>query len=199
MVGPALGSLLIPYNSWLPWMVGETFSLLNIFTSFMLPNTKPELVAEESSTYIGSAETETGDGGAPPESGQRLGVKTSFTSILRFFKSVKQFIGQNRQVLLLLSIAFLGQLGSDSLLILILLYISKRYHWSFAKVRASFLLTEILQNYLTMFFTGRLSMVSGSRNTTCSATPNPTLGQSRLIDPLQTLGKSCRSLHCACQ
>ena len=137
MVGPSLGSLLTRYNSWLPWMIGESLSFLNIFMSLLLPNTTLKLVSDDSSAHVSSTETERiGGEGSPPKSGPCLRIETSLASTLRFLSNAKQFVSKNQQVLLLLSIAFLGQLGSDSLLTIILLYISKRYHWSFAKVRA---------------------------------------------------------------
>lgn len=192
MVGPSLGSLLTRYNPWLPWMMGESLSFLNILTSLLLPNTTPELVSDNSSAHASSTETEGAGEGAQPKSGPHLRIETILASTLRFLSNAKQFVGKKQQVLLLLSIALMGQLGSDSLLTMILLYISKRYHWSFANVSDPTFLKEIFHHSLTLPFEGWPFIVSGSWNTACSAADNTTFGQSHSVISLQTLCRSCR-------
>ena len=126
IISPSLSSFMMGYNVWLPWILGLTCILGSACVSLAVPNTaKQEILTEASSTSPGI----NGD-----VQGSNKNFKARLTTARRAVQHATNLIFANGQVLLLLAILLIGQLGLDSLLNIMLLYISKRYDWTFAEV-----------------------------------------------------------------
>jgi MFS family permease len=112
-LGYAAAGASMKVNVWLPWGIGLVSMLLAVGCAILLPGNKVQGVPK-----------------ADDIGGKGVGV----ASAMRFLKRVKGLLTDNRQVMIILILVFLCQLGFDSVPLMMSVYISKRFHWSFANV-----------------------------------------------------------------
>jgi len=131
-------SLLMGFNVWLPWCLGILTLLAAAATASIIPNMPKEQTDSEIPRLAIRS-------GISHHAANAIGfvlpkVERNNTVRVRIEVAVKNLIAGvyivlgNKQLMLLLWAAYLAQLGEDSLAMILLLYISKRFAWSFAKV-----------------------------------------------------------------
>lgn len=121
----------MPYSLWLPWILGESLYYGSIGLTFLLPNTTAQ-------TSSGAEPQESYDEGDDNTvRGKKLTVKERLTTTLHMARSSAAIVFTNGQVLLLLGMTLLGILGQESLFLMLLQYITKRYQWDYAEVSRS--------------------------------------------------------------
>ena len=132
IVGPTTASLLMAYNVWLPWVLGEVLTFVAVLLTLLLPNRK-----DERDPKIGLND----DHGTMVHDDSTVAVKHTGISMtervvaaLQRLRTIRTLLTANAQVLLLLIMTGLSNLGNESLALLLLLYVPERYHWTFAKV-----------------------------------------------------------------
>ncbi|KAL6709005.1 hypothetical protein ACN47E_002132 [Coniothyrium glycines] len=118
ILGYAASGLLMKVADFLPWAVGLCSLILGTFTAAMIANTTTTENAKSLDTI------------ADPE------IRT-LRSMVGPIRGVATLLVGNKQVLAMLVLVFLCQLGFDSVPTMLAIYISKRYGWTFAD--ASFL------------------------------------------------------------
>ncbi|KAH8904656.1 hypothetical protein BR93DRAFT_882495 [Coniochaeta sp. PMI_546] len=121
LLGPALASATMSILLWLPFYIGIILLLASIFTVSMLPSHKTSLsVLDDSRPLLSSPLLKAQD--HPP----------LMTSISNRFMTIRLIlITHPRNFTLLLASFFLTSLASSDTKLLVQ-YISKRYHWTFA-------------------------------------------------------------------
>jgi len=157
ILAPISASYLLGYSVWLPWVLGELLIFVSISLTLLLPNRKDE---PDSEVYCNDAirihARENGDLGAMHKG---VSIKERIFASIQNLKSAAGFLAANVQVLLLIFMAVLSQLGNDSLALLLLIYVPERYHWSFAKAGYLWSLGAGVQLLLLIFllpFTGHV-------------------------------------------
>ena len=117
ILGYAASGIMMRANNYLPWAVGLISLVLGTITAGMIPNTTVE------------AEDKSADG--DPIVG---GLKQKLRSLADALKSIASLLIGNKQVLGMLILVFLCQMGFDAGPTMLTIYISKRYGWAFADV-----------------------------------------------------------------
>ncbi|KAF2439455.1 MFS general substrate transporter [Karstenula rhodostoma CBS 690.94] len=120
IVGYASSGLMMRVDAYLPWAVGLVSLVLGTVAAAMIPNQTVEAAGKP-------ADAGEGDAGW----GERL-RKTAAA-----LKDVAALLLGNRQVVAMLVLVFLCQLGFDAGPLMLAIYVSKRFGWSFSD--ASFL------------------------------------------------------------
>ena len=118
ILGYATSGLMMRVNDFLPWAVGLISLVLCTITAAMIPNTTVEVAKP----------------GDDSESSGGLGQK--LRSAMKALKSISSLLIGNKQVLGMLILVFLCQLGFDAGPLMLAIYVSKRYGWTFSDVRA---------------------------------------------------------------
>ncbi|MCJ1400139.1 hypothetical protein MMC11_003343 [Xylographa trunciseda] len=157
IIAPFSASFLMGFNVWLPWVLGELLIFASIPLTLLLPNHKDEPNSEDEFNDAGTFHTRENDDLAAWHKGVSL-KERAFAS-LQNLRSASSFLGANFQILLLILMAVLSQFGSDSLALLLLIYIPERYHWSFAEAGYLWSLGSGVQLFLLLFllpFTGHV-------------------------------------------
>jgi MFS family permease len=121
-LGYAAAGASMKVNVWLPWGIGLLSMLLSAGCAMLLPENKVQDV---------------------PKMDDVGGWGIGFGSAMQFLKRVKGLLTDNRKVMVILILVFLCQLGFDAVPLMMSVYISKRFHWSFANVCLSQLNTRV--------------------------------------------------------
>ena len=122
-------------NAWLPWIIGEACLFAGFSVSLILQHTTKQ-TAEQRSALAKNKENDSDISSGT----EGTNTKKRMIAGMKAMRSIGIIITHNTQVLLLLSLAFICEIGDESLPLMVLLYISKRFGWSFAKVTSSSLL-----------------------------------------------------------
>ena len=130
IVGPTVGSLLMGYNPFLPWFVAEILLVMGILLVLLLPKDLGKQLPTPPPSPGNDAHGEDGTINGKHDTS----VKGRFASTLEALKPILRIITANRQLLLLFAMSLFSQVGNDSLLLVLLLVVSNRYGWSFARV-----------------------------------------------------------------
>ncbi|KAF3044822.1 hypothetical protein E8E12_010935 [Didymella heteroderae] len=117
ILGYAAGGVLMKINEFLPWAIGIATLIMGTATAALIPRT----IVQESKNVDDDIRTGS------------WSVRSSLEAIV---KMTSQLVG-NKQVLAMLVLVFVCQLGFDSVPMMLAIYISKRFGWSFSN--ASFL------------------------------------------------------------
>ncbi|KAL1610186.1 hypothetical protein SLS60_001851 [Paraconiothyrium brasiliense] len=120
IVGYATSGLMMRVNDYLPWAVGLVSLVLGTATATMIPNQTVESTSKPADT-----------GGA--SAGWSLRVQNAAEAL----KDVAKLLLGNKQVVAMLVLVFLCQLGFDAGPLMLAIYVSKRFGWTFSD--ASFL------------------------------------------------------------
>lgn len=119
ILGYAASGLMMRVNDYFPWAVGLVSLVLGTVTAAMIPNR--------------TVETD----GKPPDDGLMAGgLMQKARSLIESLKSIASLLIGNKQVLGMLILVFLCQMGFDAGPTMLTIYISKRYGWAFADVSA---------------------------------------------------------------
>ncbi|KAK7183939.1 hypothetical protein DPSP01_011737 [Paraphaeosphaeria sporulosa] len=120
IVGYATSGLMMRVNDYLPWAVGLGSLVLGTVAAAMIPNQ----TVEAGRKPVGS-------------SGRDAGWKAKIRRTAKALKDVATLLLGNKQVVAMLGLVFLCQLGFDAGPLMLAIYVSKRFGWSFSD--ASFL------------------------------------------------------------
>lgn len=140
ILGYAAGGFLMKTNEFLPWAVGLTTLLLGTATAAVIPSTTVQ-------------ETKSVDDGD-------VAGSWSLRSLLVATENITTLLLGNKQVLAMLVLVFVCQLGFDSVPMMLAIYVSKRFGWSFSNVSVStdhfYIVLLILEqaSFLTSFEMG---------------------------------------------
>jgi MFS family permease len=122
-LGFATSGLTMKVNSWLPWAIGLGNLCLATATARIIPRT----TAQDQDQNQGNGNDS--DCNAFTDT---LGMRI-IASAKALWHTAKMLVC-NKQVAIMLFIVFLCQLGFDSVPLMMAIYVSKRFHWSFADV-----------------------------------------------------------------
>ena len=114
ILGYTAGGLMMKTSLFLPWAIGLATTILGCLTAAMIPKT---VVHETSKSGNDEAEGS-------------WSVKSSFEAV----RSVAALLLGNINVLAMLGLVFICQLGFDSVPSMLTIYISKRFGWTFSDV-----------------------------------------------------------------
>lgn len=115
ILGYAAGGILMKTNEFLPWAIGLVALTLGSTTAALIPRTTVQETSDDNSA------------------GQRWSVQSS----LRAMENTSSLLLGNKPVLTMLLLVFICQLGFDSVPMMLAIYVSKRYGWSFSNVSAA--------------------------------------------------------------
>jgi MFS family permease len=115
ILGYAASGVLMRVNDFLPWAVGLGSLVLGTATAAAIPRTT---VREEGKSAEDDKEAES----------------WSVRSSVEALKGIASLLVGNKQVLAMLLLVFVCQLGFDSVPLMLAIYISKRFGWTFANV-----------------------------------------------------------------
>ncbi|PYI24934.1 hypothetical protein BP00DRAFT_359713 [Aspergillus indologenus CBS 114.80] len=135
-------SLLMSHHVWVPWLLGLFCLLLAILTtpSETHPATTQDPPDENTALNPGQYrddDTSTVSQESNSSIKEHASLRSRLNQIAQQLHQGARVVYGNTSLIILLGMSFLGQLGEDSLPMALLLYISKRYNWEFA--RANFL------------------------------------------------------------
>jgi MFS family permease len=117
ILGYAAGGILMKTNAFLPWAIGLVALILGTTTAVLIPKTT---VQEGKSLDDHNA-----------------AGSWSVQSSLRAMENISSLLMGNKQVLTMLLLVFVCQLGFDSVPMMLAIYVSKRFGWSFSNVSGS--------------------------------------------------------------
>ncbi|PWY77391.1 hypothetical protein BO70DRAFT_294588 [Aspergillus heteromorphus CBS 117.55] len=146
MLAQLTSSFLMIRNVWVPWVLG----LLCIFLStlaapfestpgFQIPPDETPIL-QHSVGRMGSLDRDN-----VLLSKKNAGIKSRFVLAAKQLHEGARTVYGNFSLLVLLGLSFLGQLSEDSLPMILLLYISKRFGWEFAQANFLWALGEGVQ------------------------------------------------------
>ncbi|MCJ1380715.1 hypothetical protein MMC17_003823 [Xylographa soralifera] len=131
ILGPTTASFLMGYNVWLPWVLGEVLIYVAVLLTLLLPNRKDDQDPQDH--LSDDREIEAAENGNMATMHKGISMKERLVAALKNLKTTSSHLAANVQVLLLLFMAGLSNLGNESLALLLLIYVPERYHWTFAK------------------------------------------------------------------
>lgn len=155
ILGQLTSSLLMPLNVWLPWLAGLCCILLagtvSLFIQDRHQENAPEATgAERQPLLIPETDTHgpasdfatTADGDSLDDVASR---GSKLHNACELVKKGAQLAGGQSRLIFLLALVLLCQISEDSLPIMLLLFASKRFDWSFAKANLFWALGEGVQ------------------------------------------------------
>lgn len=155
ILGQLTSSLLIPFNVWLPWLAGLCCILMAGAASLFIQDRHQEsapdvgdgerepLLVPETDTHGPAADF------AATSNGELLDERGTPSSKLHdawkaFKKGARLAVGQSR-LIFLLTLVLLCQISEDSLPMMLLVFASKRFGWTFARANLFWALGEGVQ------------------------------------------------------
>ena len=132
ILGPTTASFLMGYNVWLPWVLGVVLIFLAVPLTLLLPNRKDEPDPQENSNDNREIMVRQNSNTTTVHKG--ISMKERVFTAFQNLETTRNLLAGNIQVLLLLVMAGLSNLGNESVGLLLLIYVPERYHWTFAKV-----------------------------------------------------------------
>ncbi|MCJ1392549.1 hypothetical protein MMC18_005417 [Xylographa bjoerkii] len=146
ILAPISASYLMGHNVWLPWVLGEVLIFISVPLTLLLPNRKDESSPEDDLNDAGGLQSRQNGDIATMHKG--VSMKERVFASVQDITSTSSFLAANVQVVLLLFMAVLIQLGNDSLTLLLFIYVPGRYHWSFARAGYLWSLGAAVQLFL---------------------------------------------------
>ena len=130
IIAPSIGSLIMEHSAFLAWFIGEVCMTMSILLVLLLPKDLGRQIptSTPSSEHRGD-DLDASTGGKPAAS-----IKGRVIEALETLKPVFRIIAANHQLLLLFLMSLFTQIGTESLIVILLMVISNRYDWSFAQV-----------------------------------------------------------------
>lgn len=121
VLGYASSGIMMRFNNWLPWTVGLAGLVMAVVTARMIPTTKAQQVRDT-------------DLLADLDGGGFRGIMSRTKSTMTVLKQAMKLLDGNKQVLLMLALVFLCQLGFDAVPLMLAIYVSNRFGWNFSDV-----------------------------------------------------------------
>lgn len=142
VIAEGLGGFLMAKSAWLTWFVGLISLFLSFITSLLISRVSPQMTSSFKSNTSSSTSIGYGTITTQAENDANVsttdGKTTTLSRSLRMLNEVKQGFGivlSNIPLLVLLGAAFSAQLSDDASPMILLLYITGRYHWNYSNVR----------------------------------------------------------------
>lgn len=127
---------------WVPWIIGLLSLFCSAAASRLIPNRSKDDVLDGKQLTDAEQSFENDALIAPNPAQVQYPEKESltaqFASALRSLRHGAILLFSNSRLVLLLVLVFLCQLSEDSLPMVFLLYVSKRFSWDFARVCARY-------------------------------------------------------------
>lgn len=120
IVGYASSGAMMKVNEYLPWAVGLISLILGTVTAAMIPNTTVK--ADIKSVNVDA---------------ESRGWSKRLQNLSEALKEIASLLLGDKQIVAMLLLVFLCQLGFDAGPLMLAIYISKRFGWSFANVSPS--------------------------------------------------------------
>lgn len=134
-------SLLMSLNVWMPWFLGILALLAATATATIVPNW-PKKQSDLETPILGAGlavvNSPVSANSILPEIEGSNTLRAHFVDAIKSLRAGIFIILGNGQLMLLLWASFLARLGADSIAMMLLLYISKRFTWDFGKVSNCF-------------------------------------------------------------
>ncbi|KAE8402253.1 hypothetical protein BDV37DRAFT_284902 [Aspergillus pseudonomiae] len=143
-----VSSFLMTRNVWVPWLLGLLCILLAVFAVPFAPNLSTESSLNENAVLNPGQHIARGMGTLSPDgslSSKQASIRSRLLLLAKQFHEGARVVYGNSSLIVLLSMSFLGELCEDSLAMVLLLYISKRYDWEFAQANILWALGEAVQ------------------------------------------------------
>ncbi|KAK6216889.1 hypothetical protein QIS74_07003 [Colletotrichum tabaci] len=154
--GQLVSSLLMQINLWLPWAVGLCCIFVAGTASLFIhesrqaaapPAKAPDgerepLLLPETDTRGPTSDYETMEGGSSQET---RSIRVRLVGTWKLFQAAGRLVKGQSRLLFLLGLVLMCQMSEDSFPIMLLLYASKRFGWSFAKANLFWALGEGVQ------------------------------------------------------
>lgn len=121
VLGYAASGAIMKVNIWLPWAIGLAGLIVATVTASVIPIT---IAQKHDETEVPVDQVE--------DSGGYL--RTKLKSTARALKRITKLFTGGRHIPVILLLAFLCQLGFDAVPLMLAIYISKRFGWSFSDV-----------------------------------------------------------------
>ncbi|KAE8336291.1 hypothetical protein BDV24DRAFT_178628 [Aspergillus arachidicola] len=143
-----VSSFLMARDVWVPWLLGLLCILLSVFTVPLAPKFSIENSPNENTVLDPGQQNARGMGTLNQE--ESLGnnhatVRSRLVLVAYQLQEGARVVYGNISLIVLLAMSFLGELCEDSLAMVLLLYISKKYSWEFAQANFLWALGEGVQ------------------------------------------------------
>ena len=132
VIAPTLSSYLMSFNVWLPLLLSDSLVVVSALLTLLLPNITTGGIEAEGPTLAGVTCNGERDSNAIKHGG--CPIKRRIVAAIQGLKNTGTFIAANGQIILLLSMSVIGVVGLESLPVMLLQYVRKRYDWTFAQV-----------------------------------------------------------------
>ncbi|RAH76461.1 hypothetical protein BO86DRAFT_251278 [Aspergillus japonicus CBS 114.51] len=161
-------SLLMSHHVWVPWLLGLFCLLLAILTtpSELHPASTQDPPDENTALNPGQYrgdDTSTVSQESNSSIKEHASLRFRLNQIAQQLHQGARVVYGNTSLIILLGMSFLGQLGEDSLPMALLLYISKRYNWEFARANFLWSLGEAVRFVCLIVVLPRISRMLLSR------------------------------------
>ncbi|KAE8137332.1 hypothetical protein BDV38DRAFT_283173 [Aspergillus pseudotamarii] len=143
-----VSSFLMTRNVWAPWLLGLLCILLSVFTVPLAPKSSIESSPNENTVLDPGQQNARGMGTLNQEGSlgnKHATIRSRLFLVARQLQEGARVVYGNISLIVLLAISFLGELCDDSLAMVLLLYISKRYSWEFSQANFLWALGEGVQ------------------------------------------------------
>ncbi|KAE8393132.1 hypothetical protein BDV23DRAFT_170517 [Aspergillus alliaceus] len=144
-----VSSFLMTRNVWVPWLLGLLCILLSVFAVPFAPNPSTEDSLDENTVLDPGQHSAHGMGTVNQDNGslgnKHASIQSRLVLVVEQLHEGARVVYGNFSLTVLLAMSFLGELCEDSLAMILLLYISKRYSWEFAQANFLWALGEAVQ------------------------------------------------------
>ncbi|BAE63701.1 hypothetical protein BDV35DRAFT_377694 [Aspergillus flavus] len=155
-----VSSFLMTRNAWVPWLLGLLCILLAMFAVPYAPNPAIENSLNENTMLDPGQHNARSMGTLNQEeslSSKHATVRSRLALVAKQLQEGTKVVYGNFSLIVLLAMSFLGELCEDSLAMVLLLYISKRYSWEFAQANYLWALGEAVQFVFLIILLPRIS------------------------------------------
>ena len=133
-----VSSFLMTRNAWVPWLLGLLCILLAMFAVPFTPTNSSTESSLNENTVLDPRQRNVRDMGTMDQEeslgSKHASIQSRLVLLAKQLQEGSRVVYGNFLLIVLLAMSFLGELCEDSLAMVLLLYISKRYSWDFAKV-----------------------------------------------------------------
>ncbi|KAK6832008.1 hypothetical protein RU639_002659 [Aspergillus parasiticus] len=143
-----VSSFLMTRNAWVPWLLGLLCILLAMFAVPYAPNPPIKNPPDENTMLDPGQHNARSMGTLNQEetlSSKHATIRSRLALVAKQLQEGTKVVYGNFSLIVLLAMSFLGELCEDSLAMVLLLYISKRYSWEFAQANFLWALGEAVQ------------------------------------------------------
>lgn len=140
MAGALVSSAIMEVESpWIPWFIGVLCLFIGVSISLWFPNTKIRHGAKSTSALATTPDSSLNPAEDPqnerPRSRRQSSISIKTRNLWTTAENTVRTIFSNSRFPLLIAFDFLSFMSRDAKGLMLLLFASKRYGWSFGKVR----------------------------------------------------------------